>query len=92
MTFLTTQYGKPFTAAGFSQWFRDKATEAGIRNRTPHGLRKAAGRRLAEANCTPHEIAAILGHKSLSEVTRYTESADQKRLAEAAIRKLRTER
>jgi integrase len=37
-----------------------------------HGLRKAAARPLAEAGCTTHEIAAITGHKTLSEVERYT--------------------
>ncbi len=57
-----------------------------------HGLRKLAAVRLAEAGCTAHEIASILGHKSLSEVQRYTQKADQMRLAEAAITKLETAR
>jgi integrase len=42
-------------------------------------LRKAAARRLAEAGCSTHEIAAITGHASLKEVARYTEAADRKR-------------
>ncbi|WP_215755322.1 tyrosine-type recombinase/integrase [Acetobacter sp. P5B1] len=54
---------------------------------SPHGLRKAAGRRLAEAGCTPHQIASILGHKTLSETMRYTQSARQKTLAQQAIGK-----
>ena len=54
---------------------------------TAHGLRKAAARRLAEAGCTMHEIAAITGHASLSEVQRYTRAADQARLARAAMDK-----
>ena len=45
-----------------------------------HGLRKAAARRLAEAGCSVHEIAAITGHRSLSMVQHYTSSADQQRL------------
>lgn len=36
-----------------------------------------------------HEIAAIMGHASLSEVQRYTKSADQARLARAAMDKAR---
>ncbi|MGJ0508626.1 MAG: tyrosine-type recombinase/integrase [Methylocystis sp.] len=36
----------------------------------PHGLRKAAGRRLAEAGCSAKEIMAILGHKTMSEAQR----------------------
>ena len=56
-------------------------------NCSAHGLRKAAARRLAEAGCTAHEIGAITGHISLSELVRYTRAADQRRLAEAALAK-----
>ena len=31
--------------------------------------------RLAEAGCTPHEMAAITGHASLKEIVRYTATA-----------------
>lgn len=53
-----------------------------------HGLRKAAARRLAEAGATTHEIAAVTGHRSLQMVAYYTTSADQERLAGAAVRRL----
>lgn len=53
-----------------------------------HGLRKAAARRLAEAGCSASEIAAITGHMSLSMVQLYTDSADQERLASAAVARL----
>lgn len=57
-----------------------------------HGLRKAAARRLAEAGCTVHEIAAITGHRSLSMVQHYTSSADQMRLAGSAVSRLQTQK
>jgi integrase len=63
---------------------------AGLRHCSAHGLRKAAARRLAEAGCTAHEIAAITGHASLREVARYTEAADRRRLAASAMAKVRT--
>jgi integrase len=88
MTFLITHQGKPFTSAGFTQWFVERAVMAGIKDRSPHGLRKAAGRRLAEAGCTAKQIAAILGHSTLSEVERYTRDADQQTLADEAMAKL----
>jgi integrase len=88
MTFLVTEFGKPFTAAGFGNWFREQCDVANLRHCSAHGLRKAAARRLAEAGCTEHEIAAITGHASLYEITRYTRAADQRRLAEAAIKKV----
>jgi len=53
-----------------------------------HGLRKAALRRLAEHGSTTKEIAAVSGHRSLSEIERYTARADQVGLAESAIAKL----
>lgn len=89
LTLLPTQTGKPFSAAGFGNWFRDRCNEAGLPHCSAHGLRKAAARRLAEAGCTVHEIAAITGHASLNEVQRYTKAADQARLARAAMNKAR---
>lgn len=84
LTFLVTAAGAPFTAAGFGNWFREMCDKAGLGFVSAHGLRKATARRLAEAGCTAHEIAAITGHKSLAEVQRYTTSADQERLADLA--------
>ncbi len=89
VTIINTEYGRPFTVDGFSQWFRDAITAAGLPLECqPHGLRKAAGRRLAEAGCSTHEIMAVLGHKTLSEAERYTREADQVRLASEAMTKL----
>jgi enterobacteria phage integrase len=89
VTIINTGYGQPFTVDGFSQWMRHAITEAGLPIECqPHGLRKAAGRRLAEAGCTAHEIMAVLGHKTLTEAERYTREADQAQLATAAMTKL----
>jgi integrase len=90
LTFLLTDQGKPYTAAGFGNWFRDQCRAAGLHGCSAHGLRKAAARRLAEAGCSTHEIAAITGHASLKEIARYTEAADRKRLAQSAMAKIRT--
>lgn len=88
MTYLVTEYGKPFTVEGFGSWMKKKTTLAGLTDRTAHGLRKAAGRRLAEAGATAKEIAAVLGHQTLDEVETYTRDADQMHLADAAMVKL----
>ena len=89
MTFLTTEYGKPFSPNGFGSKFRDWCNQAGLAHCSAHGLRKAMATRLAESGATPHEIMAITGHKSLEEVERYTRKAVKKRLADAAMAKLR---
>jgi integrase len=86
LTFIITKFGKPLTANWFSDWFCGICKEGGLPQCSAHGLRKAAARRLAEAGCTAHEIAAI----SLREVTRYTKAVDQRRLAAAAIAKTKT--
>jgi len=90
MTFLTTQFDKPFTSNGFGNWFRDQCNAAGLAQCSAHGLRKAAARRLAEAGCTAHEIASITGHSSLKQVAHYTRAVDQVRLANAAMEKVKT--
>jgi integrase len=82
LTFLTTGFGKPFTAAGFTNWFREACNAAGLpKGTSAHGLRKAACRRLAEAGCSANVIASISGHASLGEVARYTRAVDQARMA-----------
>jgi integrase len=77
LTFIVTEHGAAFSAAGLSNWFGKACRTAGLVHCTAHGLREAACRRLAEAGATVHEIAAISGHKSLKEIQRYTEAVDQ---------------
>jgi integrase len=88
--FLTTAQGRPFTPLGFTNWFRGMVRDVkGMPNGlSPHGLRKAICRRLAEAGCTPHEIMAISGPKSLQEVTRYTAKASRVRMAQTALKSI----
>lgn len=89
MTFLVSDRGGPLTPESFTNWFRDMVKEAKLPDGlSPHGLRKSACRRLAEAGCTPHQIMAISGHRTLSEVTRYTVAASRKDLAKQAMASL----
>ena len=91
LTFLVTKDGRPFSAPGFTNWFRQMCDEAGLPHGiSVHGLRKAAARRLAEAGASVNVIAAITGHASLREVQRYTAAADQARLARSGIESMMT--
>ncbi len=86
LTYMLTDQGKPYTPPGFTNAFKDWACAAGLEaGLTPHGLRKAAARRMAEGGCTAHQIAAITGHKTLAEVERYTRAVDQEQLARSAV-------
>lgn len=89
MIFLCTEAGKPFTSAGFGNWFRDACDAAGLpKGYSAHGLRKAGAVRLAEAGCTEQEIKAWGGWTTLKEVQRYTAAASRKKLARSAAVKL----
>jgi len=89
LTFLVTEYGKPFSPAGFGNWFREQCDGAGLSKLSAHGLRKAGATRLAEAGATDHEIMAWGGWTSVKEVQRYTKAANRKRLALQAAGKLK---
>jgi integrase len=81
--------GRPITRRHLTGFMVAAAKKAGLpRTCIPHGLRKAALRRLAEYGATTKQIAAISGHKSLKEIERYTDRADQKRLAVAGLDRL----
>lgn len=84
-TFLVTDYGKPFTAAGLGNKMRDWCSEAGLPHCSAHGLRKAATRRSAESGATNQELKALGGWTSDRQVAVYTEAANRKALAERAI-------
>ena len=85
---LTTDTGRPFTGSNFRSHFVRATRAAGLYGLTFHGLRYTAAARLADAGCTLKEIASVTGHKSLAMIEKYTRSADQKRLAGAAILRL----
>jgi integrase len=87
-SFLVTHFGKPYTAPGFGNWFREVCDAAGCPDVSAHGLRKATARRLAEIGCSANQIASITGHVTLKEVQRYTNAADRKRMAREAMAKL----
>jgi integrase len=89
VTLVATARGQAFSINAYSKWLRGAIEAAGLpRDCRVHGLRKVAGRWLAEAGCTAHEIMSVLGHRSLSEAERYTRGANQQSLASAAILKL----
>lgn len=88
LTYLVTAFGKPFTANGFGNWFRERCDEAGLPHCSAHGLRKAAAARLAELGASESEIMAVTGHTTSKEIVRYTRGARQKVLAANAMARL----
>lgn len=83
LVFLTTDHGRPFSIAGFGNWFRERCREAGLPHCSAHGLRKAGSTRAAEAGATAHQLMSIYGWRSLAEAETYTRAAERRRLAAA---------
>jgi integrase len=88
LTYLATQFGRPFTVKGFYNWFKRACVKANISHCSPHGLRKATSRRLAEAGATPLEGRAVTGHKTDKMFAYYAESANRQAMAEVAMGKV----
>lgn len=88
LAFLVPVPDAPFSSAGFGNLFREWCDAAGLPQCSAPGLRRAACRRLAELGCTAPQISAISGHKSLREVQRYIEEANQATLAQAAMARM----
>jgi integrase len=85
LVYLTTRLGRGFSPTGFTNYMRAVCDAIGLPICSPHGLRKAGMRRLAEAGCTPHQIMSISGHVSLHDVEGYTRGFSRLQLAESAI-------
>ena len=71
MTYLVTEFGKPFTNNGFGTGSAIGAVTGPI-DGSAHGLRKASARRLAEWGATTEQIKAWCGWKTAKEADRYS--------------------
>jgi integrase len=85
LTFLVTEYGKPFSDKGFGNWFRDRCDEAGLPQCTAHGLRKMGATRAAESGATTNQLMAIFDWDTPAQAKIYTDAADRKRMAGEAM-------
>lgn len=88
MTYLVNERGRPFTAAGFGNKFRDWCDQAGLPHCSAHGVRKADAALAAENGASTRQLMAIFGWDSINQAELYTRKADQARLANGAMHKL----
>jgi len=82
---VVTQFGKPFTVAGLGNRMRKWCNEAGLYERSLHGLRKAVARRVAESGGTDAEGQAITGHRKAETFMHYRAKANRAALADVAM-------
>ncbi|MCF6303284.1 MAG: tyrosine-type recombinase/integrase [Devosiaceae bacterium] len=88
LSFLITEFGKPFTSNGFGNWFRKRCNEAGLPKCSAHGLRKAGATIAAENGATDQQLMAMFGWTTSKQVVHYTRAANQKTSAESGMHHL----
>lgn len=88
-TYILTGHGKPYASPeGLRNKMQAWCETAGIKGRSSHGIRKAAGHLLALNGATQYEIMAVHGHANASTSQVYTDSVERARLGEMASTKL----
>ena len=87
-TYLVTSWGRPFTPAGFGNWFREQCNAAGLPQCSAHGLRKAAACRCADAGATLSDLMKLFDWSSPAVAAKYIAKADKKRATERTIKLL----
>jgi integrase len=92
LTYIAGESGRPLTRESFGNLFRKACRAAELRNRSAHGLRKAAATRAANPGATVAELEAIFGWQDGTMAALYTRAADRRRLAKHAMHKLANER
>mgnify|MGYP003385770557 CR=1 FL=1 len=92
MIYLVNEWGRPFTAAGFGNKFRDWCDQAGLPQCSAHGVRKADATLAAENGATTHELMAMFRWDSIQQAEHYTRKANQGKLATSAMHRLSGQR
>ena len=85
VTFLVTEYGKPFSSNGFGNRFGAWCEKAGLPHCSAHGLRKAGATLAAENGATVSQLMAMFGWRTAKMAELYTRKAEQRRLARSAM-------
>jgi integrase len=82
-------YDRGYTIDSLSQAMSRWAKTAGLpAGYTMHGLRKALGAKLAEADATTRQLMEVLGHSNIAFAELYSREASQVRLAVEAMDKV----
>lgn len=87
--YLLTEQGQPFASKdSFSRRFAKWCDQAGLKDRSAHGVRKAAGELMALHGLSQYHVMAVHGHTQAKTSEVYTQGANRARLAEQAMQKL----
>ncbi len=88
LTFLMTEFGKPFSVKGLgnriSDWFR----QAGLPQLTSHSVRKGLATDVAHNEATDNMLEAMFGWRDAKTSKIYTRNAERARLARQTVAKI----
>lgn len=87
LTFLTTQYGRPFTKESLGNKFREWCDAAKV-SKSAHGIRKLAATVIADNGGSEQELQALFGWTTNTMSAIYTREANRKRQSLQAAFKL----
>lgn len=84
--YILSSHGRPYRSSESLRNMIEAWTgQAGLKNRTQHGVRKALAELLAEAGASNHQIMAVMSHTKPTTTAIYTDQADRRRLAASAM-------
>jgi integrase len=86
LTILTRPDGRPWTANAFQKAAGQAIRAAGLTGLVWHGLRGASASWASEEGVNEKGVQALLGHLTAASSQRYARGANQRRLAETAVK------
>ncbi len=84
LTFLVTEYGRPFSENGLGNKMRQWCDEAGLPNCSAHGVHKAGATVAAEDGATHEQLKAIYGWTTYQQPDHYIRKARRRIVAQSA--------
>jgi len=89
LTFIAKLNGKNYTKESFGGAFKEACVEAGLENRSAHGLRKTAATIYAEMGLSDAELESFFGWvRGSAMAAHYSRNANTKRLASNAAKRI----
>ncbi|WP_300534056.1 site-specific integrase [uncultured Mameliella sp.] len=84
--YILGKRGRPFTSAeSLRNQVRRWCDDAGLPDKSSHGIRKAVAELMAEAGCTQHQIMAVMSHTQAKTSEVYTRGVQRRILASDGV-------
>ncbi|MBZ9653502.1 site-specific integrase [Phyllobacterium lublinensis] len=88
LSYMVTEYGRPFSIKGLGNRVSDWFTQAGLPHLTAHSVRKGLATNMAENEATDLMLEGMFGWKDAKASKIYTRNARRARLARQAVSKI----